>query len=739
MRDKVLFNICPDGEFFGRADDIEYICSKAVEEHRAAPNILLTGSRWVGKTEVLRRVHLSLFWTQARVAPVYYQFKGYSSAWIFAEDFLKEVVKQYLAFRTRDTELVKAEFSTEKLERMLADNEAFDLADFLARHRDAKKNSDLMAALRNAINAPGMISSEGLPVYLILDDIDRAPEIRIGEGGPGIMKELMEALNSGSFAYLASSSTRKALEGWVLNGSIEPLELKGLPDDLSVAMMTDLCRQYGIEYDTEILALASRKLDGNPMYIKNTVWSAYRGSSSFVSLKDFVDIYSAELVEGNIGFALRSAIRLKGLGGLRVLHACAASAGATSEEELSERFRCKEGELKEVLEGLTQSGLLETNLGSIRWVADEVVKDFINFVYETRVRGRSTEEVRTGFVRDGLKQGYTLKGSKVRGRFKDEVLSLVKAFNGQKAPKIFFSNKLFAARFKNGVVDLDGSARGEGEVSLPQTIGCFDTVRLEKNETGMPIFVAQGFQNGRYDSGNEVIWVIGVKDSVSPVNLGDVENFIRRYQILRENFRMMRVVKWLAGREGFTAEALKRLDGEGVWSSDSVQVQTLKGVIDEKAGAVESKKAAKFVPNKEFEMILPMTTKSELVAVKAAEEIGIEMGFDENSIGQIKAALVEACINAFEHGKQKSAKVFLRFVAGNDRLVIYVQNPGADFDRPPGGSRPEGESGLPRKRGWGFELMKGLMDEVRFEKIRGGANIVLVKYLIRKGEAGNEA
>ncbi|MBI5587745.1 MAG: ATP-binding protein, partial [Deltaproteobacteria bacterium] len=160
---------------------------------------------------------------------------------------------------------------------------------------------------------------------------------------------------------------------------------------------------------------------------------------------------------------------------------------------------------------------------------------------------------------------------------------------------------------------------------------------------------------------------------------------------------------------------------------------------EEKAGAGEAKAATKFVPNKEFELILPMSTKSELVAVKAAEEIGTEMGFDENSIGQIKAALVEACINAFEHGKQKSAKVFLRFVAGSDRLVIYVQNPGADFDRPPGKAGAEGESGLPRKRGWGFELMKGLMDEVRFEKIRGGANIVLVKYLIRKGDAGNEA
>ncbi|MBI5587186.1 MAG: ATP-binding protein, partial [Deltaproteobacteria bacterium] len=626
MRDKLLFNICPDGEFFGRAEDIEYICRKAADTRKAAPNILLTGRRWIGKTEVLRRVHYSLFWTQARVVPVYYQFKGYGSAWIFAEDFLKEVVKQYLAFRTRNSEIVRAEFSTEKLERMLVDNEAFDLADFLARHREAKKSDDLMAALRNAVSTPDLISSAGLPIYLILDDIDRASRISIGEGGPGIMKELMEVLNSGTCSYLASSSDRKGLEGWVLNGSNESMELAGLGEDLAVSMMTDLCRQYGIEFDTEILDIGARKLDGNPMYIKNVIWAAHRAAASLVKLKDFVDIYSSELVDGNIGCALRSSIRLKGLNGLRVLHACASTKGATSEEELTERNRCPEAELKEILEGLCSSGLLEASLGSIRWAADDVVRDFVSFVYETRVRGRSIDEVRTSFVRDGLKEGYTLKGSKVRGRFKDEVVALIKAFNGQKTSKLLFRNHLFSARLKNGAVNLDPPVKGEDELALPQTIGCFDTVRLEKNETGTPIFIAQGFQNGRYDSGNEVIWVVGIKDSVSPVNLGDVENFIRRYQILRENFRIMRVVKWLVGREGFTSEAAKRLDGEGVWSSDSVQVQTLKGVIEEKAGAGEAKAATKFVPNKEFELILPMSTKSELVAVKAAEEIGTEMG-----------------------------------------------------------------------------------------------------------------
>src|SRR4030067_1719306 len=105
------------------------------------------------------------------------------------------------------------------------------------------------------------------------------------------------------------------------------------------------------------------------------------------------------------------------------------------------------------------------------------------------------------------------------------------------------------------------------------------------------------------------------------------------------------------------------------------------------------------------------------------------MGFDDDAVSRIKAALVEACINAFEHCKIKGGNVFLRFVVGDDKLVVQVQNKGALFDRMPApGSLTEPASGLPHKRGWGMELMKGLMDEVRLETLSSGASIVLVKY-----------
>lgn len=737
MKNNLLFNICPDSEFFGRVNEIEYIYKRAAEAGRPAPNIFLSGRRWTGKTEILRRVYQRLFWGQARVAPVYFQFKKYGSTDSFAEDFLKEVIKQYIAFRRREPGLVRAEVSLEKLERILIDNDDFDLAELISRHRESKRSEDHTAALRNAIGVPHLIAiRSGIPLYLILDDFDLSGTMPVYGEGSGIIKEFMEALSSGSYSFLAAASTRNALEGGALSGSVEAITLEGLDEELSVSMMMDLCRQYNIESDSDILSVAAIKLEGNPMYIKSIIWAANRSERRLVELKDFADLYTQELINGNIGLSIRSSVRIKGLNDLRVLNSCAAR--ETSEDELAERFRYSHGDLKGILDELSSLGVIETSLGSVKWTGDGVIKDFINFVYETRVKGRSAEEVRISIIHECLKEGFNRRGAKVAGRLKEDVAGMLKSFNNQKTLKVLFRNQAFTARFKNGAYRPE-DRKGEDEIILPQMIGSFDTTRLEKNESGPPILIARGFQNGRYDGGNEVIWITGIKDALSPVNLGDAENYIRRSAILRENFRATKVVRWLIGKEGFTGEAQKRLEAEGIYSSDMAQLKIIRESIENRGAAERLKSSSRIMPNKEFEVVLPASVKAELVAAKAAEEIGTEMGFDDSAIGQIKAALVEACINAFEHSKLKDSRVFLKFIASNDRLTIHVRNGGVGYDKQIINENPaRTDEGLPQKRGWGLELMKGLMDEVRFEKLKDGTQVVLVKYLIKKGDAGDK-
>jgi anti-sigma regulatory factor (Ser/Thr protein kinase) len=737
MKHRALFPTCPDSEFFGRVAEIDSILRRAASEERPAPSILLFGGRWTGKTEILRRVFHNLFWGQARVVPVYYQFKGYGTVEDFSEDYLKEVLKQYLAFRMREPKYVRDGISLDKIEKLLVDNDMYDLADIAALHREARKAGDASAALKNAMHAPSAITRlSGIPVYMVLDDIDLAEYQGPSGRCAAVARELISSLSSSDFSFVAAASSKRVLEGNVF-GSIEAMELTGLDEELSASMMTDLSRQYNVESDTEMLRLAAFRLDGNPMYLKSLVWAAAKSGLKLKTLKDFADLYTQELFDGNIGFALRAAMGLKSINDLRVLHACSVAAAPVSDEELMERFRFSSAEMREILGSLSEAGLVEVNLGSVKWAGDSTIKDFVYFIYETRVKGRSSDEVRTYLAREVLKQGFDFKGSRINVRLSSEASDIVKSFNNQKVLKVLFKNQAFVSKFKNGSYKVSADRREDEELELPQVVGCFDTARLESGEAGPPILVGHGFQNGRYDSGSEVVWIVSVKDSLSPVNLGDVDNFLRRSQILRENFRAARVVRWMIGRDGFTAEAQKKMEAEGVHSSDAVQLRIIKEGMTDPDGAGRMRAAEKIVPVKEFEVVIPSATKAELVAARAVEEIGTEMGFDDVAIGQIKAALVEACINGFEHSRNKSAKVFLRFVSSVDRLTIYVQNGGVDFDRPGAPAVSEPSEGLPRKRGWGFELMRGLMDEVRMEKVRGGAKIVLVKYLVKKGDSRN--
>jgi serine/threonine-protein kinase RsbW len=186
----------------------------------------------------------------------------------------------------------------------------------------------------------------------------------------------------------------------------------------------------------------------------------------------------------------------------------------------------------------------------------------------------------------------------------------------------------------------------------------------------------------------------------------------------------------MVGWEGFSSEALTRLSTEGVWSTDGVQLRILRDIVEDKAvvpGGVPT-------PIKEFEIMLPNKTRSELVAAGAAEQIAEEIGFDEDTVVQIKTAVVEACINAFEHARVREGKVQVRFVAGSDRLAIHVRNTGGVFDRPPSEPEERNAEEPPHKRGWGITFMRRLMDEVRFDKLSRGTSLVMVKYLKRNGE-----
>ncbi len=103
-----------------------------------------------------------------------------------------------------------------------------------------------------------------------------------------------------------------------------------------------------------------------------------------------------------------------------------------------------------------------------------------------------------------------------------------------------------------------------------------------------------------------------------------------------------------------------------------------------------------------------------------------------DKIDEVRMAVVEACINSFEHSRAEDRTVEIQFsVLGGEepeKLQITIRDQGVGFS-PDKVQTPRIEEKLKaeRKRGWGLTIINGLMDEVDIESGPNGTTVVMSK------------
>ena len=133
-------------------------------------------------------------------------------------------------------------------------------------------------------------------------------------------------------------------------------------------------------------------------------------------------------------------------------------------------------------------------------------------------------------------------------------------------------------------------------------------------------------------------------------------------------------------------------------------------------------------PDRSIDLTIPMLPEMELAATKTAEGVAQFMGLAEDKLEEIKMALIEACINAFEHSRSKDSHVTINFTFDENALTIQISDTGQGFD--PSKAKEEvvqrrerGES----QRGWGLKIMEELMDKLEIQSNENGTIITMVK------------
>jgi serine/threonine-protein kinase RsbW len=126
-----------------------------------------------------------------------------------------------------------------------------------------------------------------------------------------------------------------------------------------------------------------------------------------------------------------------------------------------------------------------------------------------------------------------------------------------------------------------------------------------------------------------------------------------------------------------------------------------------------------------------MKADSEMVAARVAEAVAAFAAVDADTVDRIKMAIIEACINAFEHSASTSGKVRLRYLLSPEKLELFVQDDGKGF-------QPSAAGVSKKNRGWGLKLIRELVDEVDIDTGMEGTVVHMVKYLETR-PAGTEA
>lgn len=131
-------------------------------------------------------------------------------------------------------------------------------------------------------------------------------------------------------------------------------------------------------------------------------------------------------------------------------------------------------------------------------------------------------------------------------------------------------------------------------------------------------------------------------------------------------------------------------------------------------------------------LTLPMIPDMELTASKTAGAMGEHIGMSRDKIDEVQMAVVEACINAFEHSGASEREVQMKLsVLGSDEgnpegLQILIRDSGTGFDT--GETlQLEGKTPAMQKRGHGLRIIHGLMDEVHIESDGHGTAVLMKK------------
>ena len=688
-------------EFLGRTHALDELLRTAASDE--AGGILVSAAPGAGLSELFRQVYDELF-HQQKVLPIYFEFRRTDeSSQLAARRFVHEFLVQSLAFLRADPSLIVTSPPTGELAEL-----GRPIGNWYSAAIEQLAGSDNVTSL---FNAPARAAAAGVKTFVMFDSVDVVDTL---DGGP----RLIEDINGLARNYPMAIGALRRFSG-IAELPVR-LQLDRLPVGETAEVVNGRAARIGVEVSDQTRDLIAVQFDRDLSLISSFISRATKGGG-LQSFREFSRLYGQELVSGILGRRFDDLFD-EILADSRLQRDLIENLyyGVVRNERLVwERpgdIPAEDFQRAEELLDLNEVINIEAGL---------VLRDYVTARHRISVETRNPGTVISEIVTTTLKRAPQIMARHYRQISSLGLKGLLSSFDCQEVPAALLDYRAFRDVYK-GLPDPEilASARNDlDKVTLPQIAHVDFTSEFyapiaQVTDTERSV-VGVGFIGRNYTDEDEIAWLAAEIESKLEVELDVVEFWCDRLDVvaLSANFRNYRI--WLISPEGFTDEAISMLRMRRGIGSSRKQFELLAQYIG--SGSTVGKSPE----TDEYEIVVPMGEDTELIAAHAVEEVAKRRNFPSKAINQIKTALVEACINAAEHSLSPDRKIYQKFVVDKNKIVITVSNRGIRMtDR----AVTMNDPGTGR-RGWGLNLMRGLMDEVKIEQVDDGTRISMTKYL----------
>ena len=734
-----LLNVLPDEEFFARQAEVQQLFHAGLDVARGLQSsCFLSGQRKSGKTEILKRAYKRLFWEQEAVIPFFFSLpKSIPSAEAFCREYFLTSALQCIGFLRKDARLLASEkHDLNRIVQLAYESKLSWLTDAIDHFHQFTKNKDLQALARLAILFPSSIAARtGLHAFVFLDDFHHLSSVASPAEMSLLTAGFLQAIESRQAPHCLAGASKPLFQSLFraaeLPGCVEVIPLRPLRPAEAEEMLVGLCRRFDVALASEISAFVVEQLNCNPFYLRSMVQTARRESKDLGSARQFASLYNFELIEGGLQLYFSSLLHstpltaVERIKALEFLHYCAhaplefAALHYLKGRELSEGV-----DFEAILNALASLGLIDYSFGVVSALHDPVLKDWVVWNFSHKVGGAELASVQFDLA-SGLLRKF---GQTRRSRPQMDVLKTIQAvlegMNCQSVPPGWFSYAQHARPEEVAAFQKAAAVREE-EMVLPEVISVSVPRNLALTGGELPgdLVLARGFDRGVYSDDAETAWLAG--SVAGAAGLDEVQRFYRRCEVIKRQEGLKRAQFWLVAEEKFNQAAMSFAESQGLFTSSLEQLRMLAQEVLKPEEAVQEPEGRG--ESLTYEMTIPMSADSELVAVRAFEQIADGSDFNEKAKGQVRMALMEACINVKEALASDTGKIYLGFKIANNLLVVHL--------------RPEGIGGTETDlvKAWGMKMLRTLMDEVKLHRTVQGFELVMVKRSVAAANAKSEA